>query len=158
MSCIRFNTPAQRRQMAAAAPRPRTPEEVAADLGDPIPQSAPPVTDSKVRRLRLLAESADPRIRASAAASSHLPADVRARLARDPDPTVRAWVARSEATSCDLLRELATDADETVRGFVAVNWFVPDDAMERLADDPSATVRGLVAWKDALREREGVAV
>jgi hypothetical protein len=146
MSCIRFNTPAQRAQLARSAPSMLTPEEVAAR------HPAPPVTASKIRRLRLLASDANPRIRASAASSYHLPEDVAAALAHDPDREVRGWIARNETVSCDLLRELAGDDDEQVRAFVAVNYFAPEDAMARLADDESARVRGLVAWKAGLRE------
>lgn len=144
MSCIRFNTAAQRAQLAALAPSMLTPEEVAAR------HPAPAVTESKIRRLRALAADANPKIRASAASSYHLPEDLAATLAHDPDAEVRGWLARNETVSCDLLRELATDEAETVRAFVAVNYAVPADAMTRLADDESPTVRGLVAWKTAL--------
>jgi hypothetical protein len=145
MSCIRFNTPAQRAQLARMAPSMLTPEEVAAQ------HPAPPVTDSKIRRIRLLAGDANPRIRASAASSYHLPEDVAATLAADPDAEVRRWLARNETVSCDLLRQLAHDDEESVRAFVAVNYYAPDDAMAELADDDSETVRGLVAWKASLR-------
>lgn len=146
MSCIRFNTPAQRAQLARMAPSMLTPEEVAAR------HPAPPVTDSKLRRLRTLATDANPRIRASAASSRHLPEDVAADLAHDPDTGVRGWLARNETVSCELLRELAHDEAETVRAFVAVNYFAPADAMAALADDDSERVRGLVAWKASMRE------
>ncbi len=146
MSCIRFNTPAQRAQLARMAPSMRTPEEVAAQ------HPAPPLTDSKIRRLRLLASDPNPKIRASAASSYHLPDDVAAALAADPDAEVRRWIARNETVSCDLLRQLAHDEEESVRAFVAVNYYAPDDAMAELADDASERVRGLVAWKASLRE------
>ena len=146
MSCIRFNTPAQRAQMRAAAPVMLTPEQAAAR------HPAPVVTDSKVRRLRLLAESQNPKIRESVASSYHAPVDLFERLAHDPDAGVRGCVARNEAAPCDVLRELAGDADETVRGWVAVNVYVPDDVMRDLASDPSDTVRALVAWKSSLAE------
>ena len=148
MSCIRFNTPAQRAQMRAHAPAMLTAAE-AAEL-----HPAPPVTDSKIRRLRLLAEDSNPKIRESVASSYHAPADVFERLARDADPGVRACVARNEAAPCDLLRELAGDENESVRGWVAVNFYVPADAMERLAEDDSALVRSLVAWKASLAEQD----
>ena len=152
MSCIRFNTPAQRAQLRAAAPAMVTPEEAAAR------HPAPPVTESKIRRLRLLAADANPKIRQSAASSYHVPVDLFETLAHDPDAGVRATVARNESTPCDVLRELADDEVESVRAWVAVNFFVPEDVMERLADDPSDTVRGLVAWKASLaRESDFVA-
>jgi hypothetical protein len=148
MSCIRFNTPAQRAQLAAMAPSMLSAEE-AARL-----HPAPPVTATKIRRLRLLAEDPNPKIRESVASSYHTPLDVAERLARDPDEGVRACLARNESTSCDLLRELSRDGSEAVRGWVAVNYSVPADVMETLADDDSALVRGLVAWKASL-QREG---
>ncbi|MBW4031371.1 MAG: hypothetical protein HIU88_01750 [Acidobacteria bacterium] len=144
MSCIRFNTPAQRAQMAAAAPTMLTSEE-AARL-----HPAPPVTASKIQRLRLLAENSNPKIRESVASSYHAPAELFERLAHDVDAGVRGCVARNEAVPCEVLRELAHDTDATVRGWVAVNFFVPDDVMHELADDPDATVRSLVAWKSSL--------
>jgi hypothetical protein len=149
MSCIRFNTPAQRAQLAAMAPSLLTAEE-AARL-----HPAPPVTASKIHRLRVLAESPDPKIRESVASSYHAPADVYEALSRDPDEGVRACLARNENTPCDLLRELARDESELVRGFVAVNFFVPADVMDDLADDPSPVVRSLVEWKSSLAERDG---
>jgi hypothetical protein len=148
MSCIRFNTPAQRAQLAAMAPSMLSAEEVARQ------HPAPPVTASKIHRLRVLAQSPNPKIRESVASSYHAPADLYAQLATDPDEGVRACLARNENTPCDLLRELAHDESELVRGFVAVNFFVPADAMAELADDPSDVVRGLVAWKASL-QREG---
>jgi hypothetical protein len=144
MSCIRFNTPAQRRQLAAMAPAMVTAAEIAAR------HPAPPVTEGKIARLRLLARHENPKIRESVASSHHAPADVVAELAKDPDAGVRAWLARNETVSCDILRDLAHDESETVRGFVAVNYYVPADVMAQLADDPSDVVRGLVAWKAAL--------
>lgn len=111
---------------------------------------SPPVTESKVRRLRLLARHANPKIRESVASSYNTPADLFETLAGDPDEGVRACVARNEATPCDVLRALSGDPSEMVRGWVAVNYFVPDDVMPRLAQDASATVRSLVAWKTSL--------
>ncbi|MEP6843615.1 MAG: hypothetical protein ABJA11_08840 [Pseudolysinimonas sp.] len=146
MSCIRFNTPAQRARMRAAAPSMLTPEQAAAL------HPAPPFTDSKVLRLRLLAENANPKIRESVASSYHTPVDLFERLAHDADAGVRGCVARNEAAPCDVLRELSHDDDEAVRGWVAVNFYVPDDVMRALANDASATVRALVAWKASLAE------
>lgn len=144
MSCIRFNTPAQRKQLAAMAPSMVTAAEVAAR------HPSPPVTAGKIHRLRLLAAHENPKIRESVASSYHAPIDVVEALAKDPDAGVRACLARNETVSCDILRELAHDESETVRGFVAVNFFVPADVMDGLAEDPSEIVRGLVAWKAAL--------
>lgn len=144
MSCIRFNTPAQRAQMRALAPSMVTAEEIAAL------HPAPPVTDSKILRLRLLATNPVAKIRESVASSYNTPADLFETLSHDTDEGVRACVARNEAAPCDVLRELARDDSATVRGWVAVNYFVPEDVMQDLGDDPDATVRGLVAWKASL--------
>jgi hypothetical protein len=145
MSCIRFNTPAQRAQMRRLAPAMLTPEQ-AATL-----HPAPAMTASKIARLRLLARDENSKIRERAALDAHLPDEDFAMLARDPDPDVRACVARNEATPCDVLRALADDPAERVRGFLAVNFFVPQDVMDRLAADTSAVVRDLVRWKAELQ-------
>jgi hypothetical protein len=144
MSCIRFNTPAQRRQLAAMAPSMLTPEE-AARL-----HRSPEVTETKIARLRLLATNPNSKIRERAALDAHTPEDVMATLAADPDEDVRSCVARNEATSCDILRSLADDPSERVRGFLAINYLVPADTMERLAADESRTVRDLARWKREL--------
>ncbi len=144
MSCIRFNTPAQRQAMRDHRPVMLTSEQAAAL------HPAPPVTESKIRRLRLLASDPNPKIRESAASSYHTPEDLFESLARDADEGVRACVARNESAPCAVLRFLADDASERVRGFLAINFFVPADVMQRLAGDASETVRGLVSWKGAL--------
>jgi hypothetical protein len=145
MSCIRFNTPAQREAMRVAAPVQLTADEAAAL------HPAPPVTETKIRRLRLLAADRNPKIREAVASSYNTPLDLFEALAVDANEGVRACVARNEATPCDVLRSLARDSSEVVRGWVAVNYFVPEDAMRQLADDPSETVRSLVQWKSSLQ-------
>ncbi|WP_431277501.1 hypothetical protein [Leifsonia poae] len=146
MSCIRFNTPAQRQAMREHRPAMLTAEEAEAL------HPSPPVTESKIRRLRLLAVHENPKIRESVASSYNTPDDVFLALARDPDIGVRGCVAKNEATPCDILRMLADDRSETVRGWVAVNYFVPEDVMAKLAEDKSKTVRSLVKWKSQLAE------
>ena len=74
MSCIRFSTPVQIKQLREAAPSMLTREE-AASL-----HPAQAVTDSKIRRLRLLAQHSNPKIRESVASSYNAPADVLAAL------------------------------------------------------------------------------
>jgi hypothetical protein len=149
MSCIRFNTPAQRRQLAADAPAMLTSD-------DPVAQFlSPAVTASKVARIRRLAADPNPKIRESAALSYHAPVEIYEALSRDPDAGVRACIAKNEHVPCDILRRLADDPNERVRGFVAINYFVPADAMTALADDPSAVVRGLVDWKAKLAAEDG---
>lgn len=144
MSCIRFNTSAQRSQNAELAGE-------AASRKDPVAQFlSPAVTESKIARLRTMATDPNPKIRASVAASYHAPDEVYAALAKDPDAEVRSWVARNEHVPCDILRSLANDPDEKVRSFLAVNYFVPADTMATLADDASWQVRALVDWKAQL--------
>ena len=111
---------------------------------------APPVTASKIERLRVLATHANPKIRESVASSLNAPEDLYATLANDPDDGVRACVARNEAVPCDVLRSLADDSSAQVRGWLAVNFFVPLDVMDRLGSDSDATVRSLVRWKASL--------
>lgn len=146
MSCIRFNTPAQLAQMRSMAPAMLTPEQAAAL------HPSPEVTESKLRRLRLLAADPNPKIRESVASSPNTPEDLLATLAADPDEGVRACVARNESTPCDVLRSLSADRSERVRGFLAVNFFVPLDTMEVLSRDASATVRDLARWKTQLAD------
>jgi hypothetical protein len=146
MSCIRFNTPAQRQAMREQRPAMLTAEEAAAL------HPAPPVTESKIRRLRLLATDPNPKIRESVASSYNTPEDLFLTLAKDTDAGVRGCVAKNEATPCDILRMLADDRSEVVRGWVAVNYFVPADVMDKLANDKSKTVRSLVKWKSQLAE------
>lgn len=144
MSCIRFNTPAQRQAMREHRPAMLTAEQAAAL------HPAPEVTESKLRRLRLLAADPNPKIREAVASSYNTPEDLFVALANDPDEGVRGCVAKNEATPCDILRTLAADRSETVRGWVAVNYHVPADVMEALASDRSRTVRSLVTWKTQL--------
>ena len=151
MSCIRFNTPAQRQAMRDHSPAMLTAEEAAAL------HPAPEFTESKLRRLRLLATDPNPKIREAVASSYNTPEDVFLTLASDPDEGVRGCVAKNEATPCDILRSLAGDRSETVRGWVAVNYYVPADVMDKLAKDRSRTVRSLVKWKAQLAEDDGTA-
>jgi hypothetical protein len=134
--------------MREAAPTLLSSDEARALAANQHP--APPVTATKVARLRLLARDPNPKIRESAASSYNTPDDVLAALAIDPDAGVRGCVARNETTPCDVLRLMVDDESEMVRGWLAVNFFVPADVMDRLADDPSETVRNLVRWKSEL--------
>ena len=143
MSCIRFNTSAQRQAMRDHRPVMLTREETAGR------HPAPPVTASKIRRLGVLAADTNPKIRESAASSRHTPIDLFMALAHDRDEGVRACVARNETAPSDVLRSLADDPSDRVRGFLAVNFSAPSDVMRQLADDPSETVRGLVSWRSA---------
>lgn len=141
MSCIRFNTPAQRQQLDLLRQDAALANEAIAKF------SSPPVTESKIARLQAMAADKNFKIRESAALSYHLPEADIWRLAKDKVESVRVCVARNETTPCDILRELAKDKSTLVRSWVAVNFFVPADVMEDLANDPSEDVRALVAWK-----------
>lgn len=145
MSCIRFNTAAQRKQnVNLSRGITQSEEPVAAFL-------SPEVTDTKIARLRLMAKDKDPKIRASVAASHHAPEDVYLNLAKDPEPEVRSWIARNEYVPCSILSLLVNDPDEQVRSFLAINFFVPVDAMQVLEKDASPQVRALVDWKAKLQ-------
>ena len=144
MSCIRFNTPAQLRQLDALR------EDTGLASQSVSGFSSPPVTASKIERLRVMSRDRRVKIRESAALNVHAPEDVFALLVNDPHESVRICVARNESTPCDVLRQLATDASEEVRSWVAINFFVPAEAMELLANDSSDKVRGLVNWKTSL--------
>lgn len=148
MSCIRFNTPAQRQQLD----RLREDEVLASESIAKF--SSPPVTQSKIDRLVAMASDKNFKIRESAALSYHLPEKYMLELARDKVESVRVCVARNETTPCDILRELATDSSDLVRSWVAINYFVPADVMANLAQDPSEDVRALVSWKANLAEQE----
>jgi hypothetical protein len=137
MSCIRFNTPAQRQAMRA----PLQSEDAA------VLHLAPPVTPSKIARLRLLAESPSPGIRQSVAANRHAPSDLLENLGRDADPAVRGEVARNETTPPELLHRLAGDADARVRCWAVLNPGLPDADVARLEHDLDAQVRRLAGWR-----------
>lgn len=148
MSCIRFNTPAQRAQLDVLRSNPQLNDTaVAKFLG-------PEFGESKIQRLRTMATDKNPKIRESVALSYHVPEDVMWDLAKDKNEGVRICVARNETTPCDILRFLATDSSEQVRSWVAVNFYVPEDAMVTLSKDSSESVQKLVQWKAHLAERE----
>lgn len=148
MSCIRFNTPAQRAQLdRLRADKQLADTAVAQFLG-------PEFGETKINRLRIMAVDKNAKIRESVALSYHVPEEVMWALAKDKNEGVRICVARNETTPCDILRYLAQDKSEQVRSWVAVNFFVPQDAMELLSQDSSASVRKLVAWKADLAEQE----
>lgn len=146
MSCIRFNTPAQRAQLdRLRADSALSQTAVSQFLG-------PEFGETKINRLRVMAKDKNPKIRESVALSYHVPEEVMWSLAKDKNEGVRICVARNETTPCDILRFLATDKSEQVRSWVAVNYFVPQDAMELLAKDKSESVQKLVKWKTQLAE------
>lgn len=150
MSCIRFNTPAQKEQLENLRSHSDT-DAVAAFL-------SPAISESKIRRIEAMARDDHPKIRESAALSYHAPEAVYHALAQDSDEGVRQCLARNPHTPCEVLRQLASDPSEKVRAFVAINYNVPEDAMEALSGDPSETVQALVSWKASLREDQPVGV
>lgn len=147
MSCIRFNTPAQRAQLDRLRNDPKLNDAAVAQF------LGPEFGETKINRLRLMAEDKNPKIRESAALSYHVPEEVMWKLAKDKNEGVRICVARNETTPCDILRYLAQDKSELVRSWVAVNYFVPQDVMEALESDSSESVRKLVGWKSSLAEQ-----
>lgn len=139
MSCVSFVSPEQRARLAAVATRPN-PEEVQAQ------HPSPPVTEGTRHRIRLMAASADPAIRASAGLHRHAPDEVLMQLAEDAEESVRCAVARNRQTSLPLLRRLAKDPSDTVRGWVAAHESAPPDLLDALSQDPAVLVREVVAW------------
>jgi hypothetical protein len=140
MSCIRFTTTAQREAMRRDA--------ASIDAGDQaILHSSPPVTESKLARLRLLATHARPGIRQSVASNRHAPQDLLLALAADRDPGVRGEVARNEATDPALVEALSHDRDARVRCWAVLNPALPDERVRQLESDRDAQVARLAGWR-----------
>ena len=140
MSCIRFTTDAQRRAIRSDAVRIEAADAAALHL-------SPPVTESKIARLRLLATHATAAIRQSVASNRHAPADLLEALAADPEAAVRAEVARNETADPRLLERLAGDRDARVRCWAALNPGLPERVVAALAADRDAEVRRLAGWR-----------
>jgi Leucine rich repeat variant len=144
MSCIRFSTPAQREAIRRDA--------AALQEGDgAILHLAPPVTASKIARLRLLAGHERAGIRQSVAANRHAPADLLEALAADPDAGVRGDVAHNESTPAAVVVRLAADRDARVRCWAVLNPVLPEEHVDALAADRDAQVRRLAAWRIGAR-------
>jgi hypothetical protein len=140
MSCIRFNTTAQREAMRHDAE--------ALESGDQaILHLSPPVTASKIARLRLLAEHSRPTIRQSVASNRHAPHDLLVTLAADRDAAVRGEVARNESTAPELVATLSHDADARVRCWAVLNAALPDERVRELVADRDAQVARLAGWR-----------
>lgn len=140
MSCIRFNTKAQRESMAEDA------GTLSSEDGA-ILHLAPPVTESKLSRLRLLAAHPRPGIRQSVASNLHAPLDLLESLAADAAPAVRGEVAKNPSSPAALVSRLAADPDARVRCWAVLNPVLPDDAVREMADDRDAQVSRLVGWR-----------
>ena len=147
MSCIRFTTAAQLEALHRTAPAVLTAVQAAAL------HPAPEVTPSKIRRLHLLAEHRDPKVRESVASSRHAPLDVQHALAHDADEGVRACLARNPVAPPEVLTVLVGDTSERVRSWLAVNDATPPAAVALLECDESPAVRDLLLWRDAHIER-----
>jgi hypothetical protein len=140
MSCIRFNTTAQREAMRQDA--------AALAAGDQaILHLSPPVTESKIVRLRLLAAHERASIRQSVASNRHAPQDLLHALAADRDAAVRGEVARNEATDAVLIETLSHDRDSRVRCWAVLNPALPEQRVRELAADPDAQVSRLAGWR-----------
>ncbi|HET6824616.1 MAG TPA: hypothetical protein VFH64_01710 [Amnibacterium sp.] len=140
MSCIRFTTTAQRAQIQH--------DGAAIEAADAaVLHLAPPVTESKLARLRLLARHASPGIRQSVASNRHAPADLLAALAADPEAAVRGEVARNESAPVELVERLAQDGDARVRCWAVLNPALPASAVPALLEDADPQVRRLAGWR-----------
>ncbi|MBW4042529.1 MAG: hypothetical protein HIU86_10445 [Acidobacteria bacterium] len=140
MSCIRFNTHAQREAMRH--------DSAALTGGDQaILHLSPPVTESKIARLRQLGAHPRPGIRQSVASNRHAPEDLLLLLADDPDAAVRGEVARNETTDPALVERLSNDRDARVRCWAVLNPVLPDDRVRTLGTDGDAQVARLAGWR-----------
>ena len=140
MSCIRFTTSAQREAMRRDA--------AALAAGDQaVLHLSPPVTESKIARLRLLAQHDRPSIRQSVASNRHAPQDLLEALAADRDASVRGEVARNEATPPELVVALSRDRDARVRCWAVLNPALPDERVHELQHDRDAQVARLAGWR-----------
>ena len=140
MSCIRFNTTAQRDAMRRDA-------AAVADGDQAILHLSPPITASKLARLRLLAEHDRPSIRQTVASSLHAPRDLLLALAADRDAGVRGEVARNATTDPDVVAALSRDRDARVRCWAVLNPCLPDARVRELEADPDAQVARLAGWR-----------
>ena len=140
MSCIRFSTTAQREAMRQDA--------AAVAAGDQaILHLSPPITESKIARLRLLAEHQRPTIRQSVASNRHTPQDLLLRLSADRDAQVRGEVAKNESTDPALVETLSHDRDARVRCWAVLNPTLPDERVRELESDADAQVARLAGWR-----------
>lgn len=140
MSCIRFTTTAQLAAMRRDA------AEIA--LGDQaVLHLSPPVTESKIARLRLLAAHDRAGIRQSVAANRHAPQDLLEALATDRDAGVRGEVAKNETTAAALVEVLSHDRDARVRCWAVLNPVLPDERVQQLQADRDAQVARLAGWR-----------
>lgn len=139
MSCVSFVSPEQRARLAATTTQ-LSLKEVQAQ------HPSPPVTEGTKHRIKLMATSADPVIRASAGLHRHAPDEVLTQLADDTEVSVRCAVARNQGTPTPLLRQLAKDPSDTVRGWVAAHESTPADLLDAMSEDPAVLVREVVAW------------
>jgi hypothetical protein len=91
-----------------------------------------------------LIDDRDKRVRQQLTESDHVPADLRARLARDPDPEVRASLAQWWPQAPEKVRRiLLTDPVDHVRGAACFTYYrrlphpvPPADLIPGLLDDP----------------------
>jgi hypothetical protein len=140
MSCIRFNTKAQRDAMRRDAAALAAADQV-------IRHRSPEMTGSKITRLRLLAEHERPSIRQSVASNRSAPLDLLERLAADRDAGVRGEVAKNESTPTALVERLSHDRDARVRCWAVLNPVLPDARVRELETDRDAQVARLAGWR-----------
>lgn len=140
MSCIRFTTTAQREAIRGDA-------AALAVADQAILHLSPPVTESKIARLRLLARHQRPGIRQSVASNRHTPEDLLAALAEDRDAAVRGEVAKNDSTPIAVLVALSGDPEARVRCWTVMNPALPDERVRALAADDDAQVARMAGWR-----------
>lgn len=112
MSCIHFGGNEEAWCNANAAPD--------------LPKSHIPKRESKVQRLRRLAEDPRPMIRAAVAGNIDCPTGLLRRLATDESKVVRSWVARNPNTSRGTLRYLRRSHDPDIAAYARSRLSVRD--------------------------------
>jgi hypothetical protein len=144
------------RRFGQTPPREQEPETTATPLKHSLPH-APAVAQTEEQRaaasatspdeLRVLAEDANPKVRAAVARNPHTPPDLLAWLADDESPLVHRGVAEHPDAPTALLERFAADptwVNFKVRLAVAQHPQVTPLALERMAGDLSVAVRRLV--------------
>lgn len=126
-----------------------TPEQIELAKSQKLKYSSPAWRASLSWRLWRLARSANPQVRAAAAAHHNIPADLQRALHSDPSPVVRRALAGNPYVYPALLFWLARfDQDDEVRGRAVLNPSVTLSVVEVVSDlDKSETIRRLAKWR-----------
>lgn len=103
--------------------------------------SSPAPRASLVRRLELLANSSNPKIRERAALDYRITDELQEKLSNDYDELVRACLAQNEHLSWNIIYRLAEDPAARVRTMILFNKHCPPSLIRKACDDPNSIVR-----------------